>query len=91
MYSERGAIASGGRILPLWLNGKPGFLPPEYYWLIGATHKGFAEEMGDVRNTFGSNISFKTDVLRSLGGSDARWDFTARGCSRVRRPSFAIG
>lgn len=88
MYSERGAIASGGRILPLWLNGKPGFLPPEYYWLIGATHKGFAEEMGDVRNTFGSNISFKTDVLRSLGGFRGEMGFHGKGMLQSEETEF---
>jgi len=44
------------------------FLPEEYYWLIGATHRGFAEGITEVRNTFGSNISFRTDVLDALGG-----------------------
>lgn len=54
-------------------NKKPNFLPEEYYWLIGATHKGFPEEVTEVRNTFGSNLSFKTDVLKALSGSKVRW------------------
>jgi glycosyltransferase involved in cell wall biosynthesis len=41
MYEEYDAIASGGKIIPKWLSKKPKFLPEEYYWLIGATHKGF--------------------------------------------------
>ena len=44
------------------------FLPEEYYWLIGATHRGFADGITEVRNTFGSNISFKREVLDVLGG-----------------------
>jgi glucosyl-dolichyl phosphate glucuronosyltransferase len=88
MYSERNAIAAGGRILPLWLNGKPGFLPPEYYWLIGATHKGFAEEVGDVRNTFGSNISFKTDVLKALGGFRSEMGFHGKGMLQSEETEF---
>ncbi|OFV65824.1 MAG: glycosyltransferase [Candidatus Syntrophoarchaeum butanivorans] len=67
-YEERGAMAVGGRILPLWVAEKPRFLPEECYWLIGATYRGFPEEMTEVRNTFGSNISFKADVIRELGG-----------------------
>jgi len=68
MYDEYDAIAAGGKIVPLWIGGKMDFLPEEYYWLIGATHRGFAEGITEVRNTFGSNISFRTDVLDALGG-----------------------
>lgn len=76
-----GAIAAGGKILPMWISnsntktksGRPKFLPEEFYWLLGVTHKGFAESEGsgglvEVRNTFGSNLSFKAEVLRALGG-----------------------
>jgi len=34
------------------------------------THRGFVDEPGEVRNTFGSNISFRTDVFNELGGFD---------------------
>ena len=68
MYEEYGAIAAGGKIVPLWIGGKMNFLPEEYYWLIGATHRGFAEGITEVRNTFGSNISFRAEVLDALGG-----------------------
>ncbi|QCC46961.1 glucosyl-dolichyl phosphate glucuronosyltransferase [Halobellus limi] len=68
VYEERDAIAVGGKMTPLWVAGKPEFLPEEFYWLVGVTHRGFAEPGEEVRNTFGSNISFKTEVLRELGG-----------------------
>jgi len=79
MYRELDAIASGGCILPLWLSGEPRCLPEEFYWLIGATHKGFAEGVREVRNTFGSNLSFKSDVLRALGGFRGEMGFKAKG------------
>jgi len=68
MYNEYDAVAAGGKIVPLWIGGKMNFLPEEYYWLIGATHKGFPEGITEVRNTFGSNISFRAEVLDALGG-----------------------
>jgi glycosyltransferase involved in cell wall biosynthesis len=68
VYEERDAIAVGGKMTPLWVAGKPEFLPEEFYWLVGVTHRGFAEPGEEVRNTFGSNISFKTEVLKELGG-----------------------
>jgi glycosyltransferase involved in cell wall biosynthesis len=68
VYDSQDAIAVGGRMTPIWTAGKPDFLPEEFYWLVGVTHRGFAEAGEEVRNTFGSNISFRTEVLRELGG-----------------------
>ena len=69
-YEEEDAIAAGGKMTPEWVAGKPSFLPEEFYWLIGVTHRGFADGPGEVRNTFGSNISFRADVFEVLGGFD---------------------
>ena len=69
-YEERDTIAVGGKMVPEWVAGKPSFLPEEFYWLVGVTHRGFADGSGEVRNTFGSNISFQTSVFEELGGFD---------------------
>jgi glycosyltransferase involved in cell wall biosynthesis len=69
-YDEQDALAVGGRMTPEWVAGKPDFLPEEFYWLVGVTHRGFADGPGYVRNTFGSNISFRRDVFLELGGFD---------------------
>ncbi|MFC6835812.1 glucosyl-dolichyl phosphate glucuronosyltransferase [Halomarina ordinaria] len=62
--------AAGGKMVPEWVAGKPTFLPAEFYWLVGVTHRGFADGPGEVRNTFGSNISFRAEVFEALGGFD---------------------
>lgn len=67
-YENQNAIATGGKMTPEWIAGKPSFLPEEFYWLIGVTHRGFADGAGEVRNTFGSNISFRTNLFEELGG-----------------------
>jgi len=69
-YEAQSAKAAGGKMTPRWVAGKPHFLPEEFYWLVGVTHRGFADGPGYVRNTFGSNISFKRDVFLDLGGFD---------------------
>jgi len=74
-YEREGALAVGGRMTPAWVAGKPSFLPEEFYWLVGVTHRGFGpdgdpDEPGEVRNTFGSNISFDREVFLDLGGFD---------------------
>jgi len=70
-YEQHNAIAVGGKMIPRWVAGKPSFLPEEFYWLVGVTHRGFADGPGEVRNTFGSNISFRSGVFEELGGFDA--------------------
>lgn len=62
------AIAAGGKMIPQWVSKQPIYLPEEFYWLIGVTHKGFAHPGAEVRNTFGSNISFRRGVFEDLGG-----------------------
>lgn len=69
-YETRAPLAVGGKMVPEWVAGKPRFLPEEFYWLVGATHRGFADGAEYVRNTFGSNISFKRDIFLTLGGFD---------------------
>ena len=71
-YDEQDAIAAGGRMTPQWVAGEPAYLPEEFYWLVGVTHRGFADGPGEVRNTFGSNIYFRRDVFRELGGFDSQ-------------------
>ena len=70
-YDRRDAIAAGGRMAPQWISGEPDWLPPEFYWLGGVTHRGFGDgedRPGEVRNTNGSNISFRREVFLELGG-----------------------
>jgi glycosyltransferase involved in cell wall biosynthesis len=70
VYESRDAIAVGGKMVGQWVAGKPSFLPEEFYWLVGVTHRGFAEPGQEVRNTFGSNISFRREVFEEVGEFD---------------------
>ncbi|WP_424019009.1 glucosyl-dolichyl phosphate glucuronosyltransferase [Halorientalis pallida] len=69
-YEYRDAVAAGGKMTPEWVAGRPAFLPEEFYFLVGVTQRGFADGPGEVRNTFGSNISFRRDVFLDLDGFD---------------------
>lgn len=71
-YEEHDAIAAGGPMTPIWVDGRPRFLPEEFSWLVGVTYPGFAEPFEEVRNTFGSNISFNREVFDELGGFESR-------------------
>ena len=72
-YETHDAVAVGGKMTPMWVDGKPRFLPEEFYWLIGVTHRGFGDgrdSPGEVRNTNGSNLSFRREVFLDLEGFD---------------------
>jgi GT2 family glycosyltransferase len=68
-----GYPAVGGRMVAQWQTDRPIWLPDEFLWLVGVTHENFGpdgdpDEEGPVRNTFGSNITFRREVFESLGG-----------------------
>jgi len=69
-YERHDPPAVGGRMTPLWIAGRPAYLPEEFHWLVGVTHRGFPDEAGYVRNTNGSNISFRREVFLDLDGFD---------------------
>ncbi len=84
-YRKNDAIAVGGRVLPVWLPKKPEHLPEELYWLVGATHEGFAREgVSEVRNTFGPNMSFKREVFEKVGLFNRGFGFARRGTSYIQ-------
>jgi glycosyltransferase involved in cell wall biosynthesis len=70
VYEETDAIAVGGDVLPDWQTEKPDFFPAEFYWLVGCVEPGFAEDGEEVRNTYGSNISYRRDEFLEVGGYD---------------------
>lgn len=69
-YERTDAIAVGGRMVADWVAGKPTHLPAEFYWLVGVNYEPRLEPWTEVRNTLGSNISFRREVFEELGGFD---------------------
>jgi glycosyltransferase involved in cell wall biosynthesis len=67
-YERHDVHSVGGKLVPDWLDGEATHLPAEFYFLIGATYRGFPNSEGYVRNTFSSNLSFRRDTFLELGG-----------------------
>lgn len=65
---DKDIIAVGGKSIPDWETIKPPYLPNEFLWLVGATHKNHPDDGTMVRSTFGCNMSFRKEVLEELGG-----------------------
>ncbi len=84
-YQKFDAIAAGGKMLPIWLCKQPDYFPDELGWLVGITYKGFAQEkIAEVRNTFGSNMSFKREVFEKIGLFNEGFGFAKRGTSYIQ-------
>jgi len=69
-YRTTDAVAIGGYVAPDWITARPDFFPEEFYWLVGCTERGFAANGEEIRNGYGSNISYKRDVFLAVGGYD---------------------
>lgn len=70
VYEEHDPVGVGGHVNPIWPDAKPWYLPAEFYWLVGVTHRNFVSEQKPqpVRNTFGCNISFEREAFLSVNG-----------------------
>lgn len=76
-YEETDSIAVGGRMVPDWVAGRPSYLPEEFYWLVGANYEKRFDHWTEVRNTLGSNMSFRATVFEEIGGFDEQVGLTA--------------
>jgi glycosyltransferase involved in cell wall biosynthesis/GT2 family glycosyltransferase len=67
-YSDPKVLGAGGAVRPRWVEGKPGWFPPEFDWVVGCTHSGMPQQLEPVRNLVGANMSFRRQPLLDVGG-----------------------
>jgi glycosyltransferase involved in cell wall biosynthesis len=67
-YADPNVLGAGGTVRPRWVEGKPGWFPPEFDWVVGCTHSGMPRELSPVRNLVGANMSFRRQPLVEVGG-----------------------
>lgn len=89
-YEETDAIAVGGPTVPEWMTERPPYLPEEYFWLIGANYEQRLEPWTEVRNTNGSNMSFRSEVFAEIGGFDQQFGLTSDSQIQSEETEFAI-
>src|SRR4029077_6201031 len=58
-YADPKVVGAGGTVRPRWVEGKPGWFPPEFDWVVGCTHSGMPQTLEPVRNLVGANMSFR--------------------------------
>lgn len=93
-YADGRVLVVGGKIDPIWANGKPYWFPEEFNWVVGCTYPGLPTDRAHVRNLIGANMSFRRWAAEAVGGFrngvGAIGDSPLRGedtefCIRVRQ------
>jgi GT2 family glycosyltransferase len=67
-YDEQLVLAVGGSATPVWPESRPRWFPPEYDWVVGCSYRGMPEQVTDVRNLWGCNMSVRRDAFVAVGG-----------------------
>jgi GT2 family glycosyltransferase len=68
-YADDSVLGVGGVVLPDWDAGqRPGWLPPEFLWVVGCSYRGLPDRKADIRNPIGANMSFRRTAF-SLAGN----------------------
>ncbi len=100
-YVDPNVAGVGGWIVPEWADGKPEFLPEEFWWVVGCSYKGIPTQRSEVRNMLGANMSLRRSELERVGGFDIGLGRVGKhpvGCEetelciriRVDKPGVAI-
>lgn len=71
VYVEnKNIVAVGGKSEPNWISKQPWYLPDEFLWLVGVTHKGHPPHDSIIRSAFGCNMSFRKNIFSEIGYFD---------------------
>ncbi|MGH2936559.1 MAG: glycosyltransferase [Solirubrobacterales bacterium] len=88
-FAAAETVGAGGALIPDWEDGRPTWVPPEFYWVFGCSYTGLPEELAPVRNPIGANMAARAEVLQEVGGfreggeADSPRELRARGMVRA--------
>jgi glucosyl-dolichyl phosphate glucuronosyltransferase len=76
-YTDPAVMGVGGMAVPQWTKQEADWLPPELYWVIGCTYRGYADgRVANVRNIHGNTMSFRREVFDKIGLFSTRMGHT---------------
>jgi glucosyl-dolichyl phosphate glucuronosyltransferase len=59
---------AGGGVDADWQDGRPGWFPREFDWVVGCSYRGLPVRPAAVRNPIGANMAFRRRVFEQVGG-----------------------
>ncbi|HZT05865.1 MAG TPA: glycosyltransferase family 2 protein [Chloroflexota bacterium] len=60
-------LGVGGAIEPAWVDRQATWLPEEFYWVLGCTHRGAPKRLAPVRNPFGASMCMRREIFQHVG------------------------
>lgn len=67
-FSEPRVAGMGGTVLAIWPGQQPKWIPQEFYWVVGCSHRGLPTVRAEIRNPIGCNMAFRRLALENAGG-----------------------
>jgi glycogen synthase len=61
-------VGVGGRVLPHWADRQPAWLPEEFLWVVGCSHRGLPTQTAEIRNPIGASMLIRRSVFETVGG-----------------------
>jgi glycosyltransferase involved in cell wall biosynthesis len=82
-------VGVGGHVEPVWLARKPGWMPEEFLWVVGASYRGLPKTAAPVRNVWSENMAVARADFWAVDGF--REEFSKTGhISRPEDTDFCI-
>ena len=60
-------VGVGGYVVPHWMDTELRWLPQEFYWVVGCTHRGVPMEIAEIRNPVGASMLIRRKVFDTVG------------------------
>jgi GT2 family glycosyltransferase len=76
-FRDERVLGVGGYIEPLWVTAPSRWFPPEFYWVVGCTHRGSPTGLAPIRNPFGASMCMRREIFTTVG-------FFREGIGRAR-------
>ncbi len=82
-------VGVGCRIDPQWDEGRPGWFPFEFLWVVGCDYRGMRDR-GEIRNPIGAAMLVRRDAIVAVGGFGAGLGRTATTLDGCEETDLAI-
>ena len=87
-FGDHTVDVTGGRAVPNWLEGRPGWFPDTFGWVIGCSFEG--QTIGEARNPIGCNMAIRRSAIERVGGFNAMVGRTATSLAGGEETQLAI-
>lgn len=67
-YADPDVLGVGGAIIPNWIEKRPGWFPDEFLWVVGCAYRGLPQQVQQIRNLIGCNMSYRRETFDQIGG-----------------------